>query len=62
MLIIKTITWRLLATCITFFIAYILTEKIHIASKISLLEAAFKMVAYYAHERLWYVQNTSKPR
>jgi len=51
--IIKTITWRVIATSITITIAYIITGRLEIAGTVGALDAAIKMVSYYAHENIW---------
>ena len=52
--ILKTITWRIVATSITFVVAYILTGgSFEIAGSIGLLDASIKMISYYAHENIW---------
>tara|TARA_B100001971_G_C17893009_1_gene384022 strand:- start:191 stop:394 length:204 start_codon:yes stop_codon:yes gene_type:complete len=51
--ILKTITWRTVATSITVVVAYILTGRLEIAGSIGLLDGSIKMVSYYAHESIW---------
>jgi uncharacterized membrane protein len=51
--IMKTLSWRIIATLITFTIAYLLTSEIRIATGIGIFDAIVKMAGYYAHERLW---------
>lgn len=51
--IMKTLSWRIIATFITFTIAYLLTGEIRIATGIGIFDAIIKMVGYYIHERLW---------
>lgn len=57
----KTITWRVIASCTTFVIAYLFfqddpaaTEK---ATGVALTESVIKMGLYYVHERFWYKSN-----
>lgn len=49
----KTLSWRVLATIITFSIAYIVTGKTSIAAGIGLSDTLFKLLVYYLHERAW---------
>jgi len=49
----KTITWRIVATAITWVIVYLFTEQISETTYITATTAAFLMFAYYLHERAW---------
>lgn len=51
--LLKTITWRVIATIITASIALSLTGSIGMACEIGGLDATIKMIAYYWHEKLW---------
>ncbi len=51
--VIKALSWRIIATCTTATIAYIVTGRIEIALTIGAMEFVFKIVAYYFHERAW---------
>jgi uncharacterized membrane protein len=51
--ILKAASWRVIATVITFFTAWLLTGTIDVAVKIGLLDTVIKMGAYYMHERGW---------
>ena len=50
----KAITWRLIATSITFLLLFIFTENATMASKITIFSIVIKTTLYYCHERLWY--------
>lgn len=52
----KTFSWRVIATFITFLIAWILTGNIDVAMGIGAIEVVLKMVAYYYHERFWFTK------
>ena len=52
--ILKAITWRVIATLTTVFIAWIFTNEIEIALKFGAVEVIIKLLAYYLHERAWY--------
>ena len=51
--IIKTITWRLLATATTFVIGWMVTGSIALGLGIASIEFWAKLVLYYLHERAW---------
>jgi uncharacterized membrane protein len=51
--LIKTLTWRVLATSDTFAIGYLVTGNVAWAGSIAGIEVATKLVAYYFHERAW---------
>ncbi len=50
----KTITWRIIATLVTFSIVYYFTREVVLSTSIGLADAIIKTVAYYSHERLWH--------
>ena len=49
----KSISWRVLASCDTILISYLITGSIAIAATIGFIEVMTKMVLYYFHERAW---------
>lgn len=51
--ILKSFSWRVLATATTVLIAYIITGEIDMAKKIGCIEFVSKMLIYFLHERLW---------
>jgi uncharacterized membrane protein len=51
--ILKTISWRLIATTTTVIIAYFIFGDISNALKVGGLEFFAKMIIYYFHERAW---------
>ena len=51
--LIKSITWRVVASADTFLIAWFITGKISWASSIASLEIITKTFLYYVHERGW---------
>ena len=51
--LLKTISWRCVATMATFLIAWLITGKTTYAGAIAGLEICTKMVLYYLHERGW---------
>lgn len=51
--LLKTLTWRVLATTTTVTIAYFVFGDISNALKVGGIEFVAKMVIYYLHERAW---------
>lgn len=51
--IIKGITWRILASCDTILIAYLVTGTIGKALTIGATEVLSKLILFYIHERVW---------
>ena len=51
--IIKALSWRIIATVVTFLVAWLLTGTINVALKIGFLDTTIKLAAYYLHERAW---------
>ena len=60
--LVKAVTWRVIATLVTFLVAYLLTGEIAIAVGIGLVDSAIKFVAYYFHERSWEKINFGRPK
>ncbi len=51
--ILKTITWRIIASTDTLFVAWLLTGNFALAGTIMSVEVVTKMILYYGHERVW---------
>lgn len=51
--IIKSITWRLWATCVLFIIVGFATGSWGIAGALVGVDVVVKTIMYYAHERIW---------
>lgn len=51
--LLKGITWRIIATATTVFIAYFITGQIGDALKIGAIEFVGKILIFYLHERAW---------
>jgi uncharacterized membrane protein len=49
----KTASWRVLATLITTFVAWMLTGELRFAATVGALDTVAKLVMYYVHERAW---------
>ncbi|MFC1603876.1 DUF2061 domain-containing protein [Planctomycetota bacterium] len=51
--IMKTLSWRFIATLITFAVAWIVTGELTFAAEIGIADTLIKLWAYYLHERTW---------
>jgi len=51
--LLKTFSWRVLASIDTFLISWLISGKISIGISIATLEVITKLVIYYIHERAW---------
>jgi len=51
--IVKAISWRFVATIITFTVAWILTRKLELAAQIGIFDTVLKLGSFYMHERYW---------
>ena len=51
--ILKSLTWRALATLTTMAIVYAYTDELALSLGVGAIEVVTKMSLYYAHERLW---------
>ncbi len=52
--IVKAITWRIIASFTTFFIAWGVTGDIKAGLTFGIIDVVVKFVLYYLHERVWY--------
>ena len=52
--ILKTFTWRIIATLTTTVIAWLVTGDPLIGLKVGSIEFVIKMVLYYFHEKVWH--------
>ncbi len=60
--IIKTISWRFLATLITMSIIFIFTKRLALSLGVGLVEIVSKVIFYYLHERTWSKIAWGKPK
>jgi uncharacterized membrane protein len=60
--IIKALSWRFIATLITFTIAWIVTKELTFAAEIGIADSLIKLGAYYFHERAWIGINYGKKK
>lgn len=51
--ILKTITYRILGTSVTFGIGYLSTKDISVATTLGFSDLVLKPLVYFIHERLW---------
>ena len=49
----KTLSWRFIATLVTFSVAWFATGKLSLAAEIGIADTLVKLGAYYFHERAW---------
>ena len=60
--IIKTLSWRVLATAITAGVAFVVTGELRFAAAIGALDTFLKLGIYYTHERVWNRLNFGRSR
>lgn len=51
--IVKTITFRIIATIATIFLVWIFTDNIGLAGVVGGIDLLVKTILYYFHERVW---------
>lgn len=51
--LLKTISWRVVASTDTLVIAWLVTGSFHLAGSIMGIEVFTKMIFYYLHEKTW---------
>lgn len=49
----KALSWRVIAIAVTFVTAFLVTGSFKIAGSIGALDAVFKTVLYWVHEKFW---------
>jgi len=66
--LIKTVTWRVIASIDTFLIVWFVTKQLTWAGTVATLEIMTKMILFYLHERGWnfitwgkYINGANKP-
>jgi len=55
--ILKSISWRIIATLTTIIILYVATGDVHMAAIGGGIEVVIKLLLYYYHERIWNIIN-----
>ncbi len=58
--VLKTFTWRAVATTTTMLLVFIFTGKFALSAGIGAAEVVLKMILYYLHERLWAASMTER--
>ena len=58
----KAVSWRFIATLVTFTVAWLATHKLTIAAEIGVADTLIKLGAYYFHERMWIGINFGKKK
>jgi|Deesub1362A_J573_1020465.scaffolds.fasta_scaffold00439_36 uncharacterized membrane protein len=49
----KTLSWRIVATSTTVILVFLLTKDIMTSASVGLLEVLVKTIIYFVHERAW---------
>ena len=60
--VMKTFSWRFIATLVTFTVAWVVTKELTFAAKIGIADTLIKLGAYYFHERAWIGINFGKKK
>jgi uncharacterized membrane protein len=60
--IVKTITWRFIATMTTVVIVFFFTGKLALSLGVGAVEVISKIIFYYLHERIWGKLSWGKPK
>ena len=50
----KTISYRIISTCIGFGIMWAVSGSIKVGAAFGVAELVYKPIQYYIHERIWY--------
>jgi len=59
--LVKALSWRIVALCVTAFVTYLVTGSYALAASVGLADSAIKIFAYYLHERTWENVNFGRP-
>lgn len=51
--LVKSVTWKVIATAITFFTLWFFTKEIIISAGITAVEASIGLISFFIHERAW---------
>lgn len=49
----KTVSWRIIATSTTMFLVYFFTGKLELTVTVGIGDVLLKMLFYFLHERVW---------
>jgi len=50
----KTISYRVVSTCIGFIIMWVVSGSVKVGAAFGVAELIYKPIQYYLHERFWY--------
>jgi uncharacterized membrane protein len=51
--LLKSVSWRTLASIDTFVVSFVITHRLVVAGSIAAAEILTKLLLYYLHERIW---------
>lgn len=51
--IVKTLSWRVIATTTTILVVFLFTRELALSVGVGIVESSSKMIFYYFHERWW---------
>jgi len=51
--VLKSLSWRVIATCTTMFLAYAVMGQLKFVASIGIGDVILKMIFYYMHEKAW---------
>ena len=54
-ILLKAITWRIIASIVTFLIIFLITGNVVLGGTISLIDILVKIIAFYFHEKAWLI-------
>ncbi|UCF58413.1 MAG: DUF2061 domain-containing protein [Candidatus Bathyarchaeota archaeon] len=60
--LVKSITWRVVATLTTILLVFLFTGNIVVSTSVGALEFLVKTVIYYLHERVWNLSNFGREK
>ncbi len=52
--LLKSVTWRIVASVTSFLIGWIVTGDLNIGVTVGVFDIIIKFILYYFHERIWY--------
>jgi uncharacterized membrane protein len=60
--LVKSITWRVVATLTTILLVFLFTGNIVVSTSVGALEFLVKTIIYYLHERVWNLSNFGREK
>ena len=52
--LLKSVTWRIIASVVSFLIGWSVTGDVSIGITVGVVDVVVKFILYYFHERMWY--------